>query len=230
MPAQRGFCVSDDIPIIFAEDLRRADRAATPAAVFLSAASPTQMQQYVTAGWTVWTAPGFQSSMPINLDEVPARPLPEAGLATCTLLSCEAPFLNADVANMIARLQPAFVKINCAFHDVADAAALGKSLAGFGYHVAAAQWRDDNSFGIRAVVALGSLASLAAPEWDRINFIGIRDRQTAEALLTVARVYVGEERRILDLRVANSIRNDYIARLEDALAAHQITSTKPPPL
>src|SRR5690606_38273859 len=99
-----------------------------------------------------------------------------------------------------------------------------RTMTGFGYHVAAAVWRDDNSFGYRSLSGFGPLESLPSIEWDRTNLIGIRDAAFAKPLLTVARLYVGEERRIADLRVANTIRNDYIARLEDALMAHQ-----PPP-
>jgi hypothetical protein len=40
-------------------------------------------------------------------------------------------------------------------------------------------------------------------------------------MLAVGRLYAEEELRILDLRVANAIRGDTIARLEDALVARQ---------
>lgn len=221
--------MSDDIPVIFTEELRRGERGAAPVAVFGSAMSAPQMQQYATAGWTVIAPPSFRSPGTIALTEVPARSLPEEEIPACTLLSCEAPFLDAPFAERIARWRPAFVKINCAFHDIADAAALGRALAGAGYRVAAALWRDDNSFGHCSLAAVGPLASFPAVEWDRANLIGVLDPDAAQTLLTVARLYVGEERRIADLHVANRIRNDHIARLEDALMAHQTAAAVIPP-
>lgn len=214
--------MSDDIPIIFTEELRRADPATQPVAVFLSAAGASQMQQYATAGWKVLTLAGFRSPAPINLSEVPALEVAPSAVTSCTLLSCEAPYLGGDTAGHIKALQPDVLKMNCAFHDVADAAGLARTMTGLGYHVAAAVWRDDNSFGYRSLSGFGPLDSLPNIEWDRTNLIGIRDAGLVKPLLTVARLYVGEERRIADLRVANTIRNDYIARLEDALMAHQV--------
>jgi hypothetical protein len=213
--------VSDDIPIIFAEDLLNPDRKAPPAAVFLSAASLTQMQQYATAGWRVLAAPGFKSSAEINLTGVPAAPCGEEAAAGAALLSCEAPFLNADTGGRVGRWKPAIVKFNCAFHNVADAASLASSLKGMGYTVLGAHWRDDNSFAIRSLTSITHISAFAAPEWDRMNLIGVRDPDRARALISLAHLYVGEEKRIAELRVANAIRNDHIARLEDALIAHQ---------
>ncbi len=54
-----------------------------------------------------------------------------------------------------------------------------------------------------------------------MNLIGVRDPAWVRAFLPVSRLYVGEEKRIGELRLANAIRNDQIARLEDALARHQ---------
>jgi hypothetical protein len=213
--------MSDDIPIIFAEELRREDRAAAPSAVFLSGASATQLQQYATAGWKVLATPGFRSDAQVNLAEVPAVQTPEAAIESCTLLSCEAKFLPPDTANNIKRWRPEFLKFNCAFYDISDAGGLAQSVAGLGYIPLVAIWRDDNSFGLRSVSSFGGLASFPNLEWDRTNLIGVRDRAMANTLMTVARLYVGEERRIADLRVANSLRNDFIARLEEALQAHQ---------
>lgn len=213
--------MSDDIPIIFAEELQRTDRARAPVAVFLSAGSASQMQQYVTAGWQVFATPGFRSDAKINLTEVPAATAPEASVPACTLLGCEAKFLPPDAISHIKRWQPAFLKFNCAFYDISDAGGLAASMTGLGYVVIAALWRDDNSFGYRSLSNLGPLASFPNREWDRTNLIGVREPAMAQALLTLSRLYVGEERRIAELRVANAIRNDYIARLEDALQAHQ---------
>ncbi|MGE4064733.1 MAG: hypothetical protein AB7E79_15325 [Rhodospirillaceae bacterium] len=213
--------MSDDIPIVFAEELRRAAGAPAPTAVFLSGGSVSQMQQYAAGGWTVLAAPGFRSDAKIDLAEVPAASRPEASIAACTLLSCEAKFLPANAADHIKRWQPVFLKFNCAFYDISDASGLAQSIAGLGYIPLVALWRDDNSFGYRTISNFGPLSIFPNLEWDRTNLIGVRDPAMAHTLLTIARLYVAEERRIVDLRVANAIRNDYIARLEDALQAHQ---------
>ena len=211
--------MSDDIPIIFAEDIVNAGRR--PVAVFLSAASASQMQQYAAGGWQVLAAPGFKSSGEIDFTRIPAAACGEDDPAGCTLLSCEVTLLPGDAGARIGRWKPAIVKFNCAFHDVADATALAASLANMGYTVLGAHWRDDNSFSIRSVTNINRISAFPAPEWDRMNLIGVRDPARVEALLTVARLYVGEEKRIAELRVANAIRNDHIAQLEGALAAHQ---------
>jgi hypothetical protein len=211
--------VSDDIPIIFAEELLHPGRK--PTAVFLSALNTLQMQQYALGGWRVLTAPGFQSKAEVDLAAVPAIAATEADAAGCTFLSCEVPYLGADTGGRISAWKPPIVKFNCAFHDVADAGQLASSLAGMGYTVLGAHWRDDNSFAIRSLTRIDHLANFQPPEWDRTNLIGIRDAARVQALLTLAKLYAGEEKRIGELRVANAIRNDHIARLEDALAAHQ---------
>jgi hypothetical protein len=206
-----------DIPIIFVAELRRL----APTAVFLSAVSTAQMQQYAVAGWTVTAAEGFSATGTVDLAAVPAAQGRDAEVSAPTLLSCEAPRLKPDTARRIAAWRPAIVKINCAFHGVADASDLAASLAQAGYQVLAAHWRDDNSFGLRAVTAFGPLGSGDAPEWDRADLIAVSDAGLREALLTVGRLYAEEERRILELRVGNAVRGDTIARLEDALVARQ---------
>jgi hypothetical protein len=217
--------MSDDIPIIFAQDIIRAQAKAPPVAVFLSAASAAQMQQYSAGGWRVLAAPGFRSPAKINLAEVPAEECGESEPIGCTLVSCEVKFLGSDAGARINVWKPEILKFNCAFQDVADSASLAASIESMGYTVLGAQWRDDNSFAIRSLVGLAPIASIQPPDWDRINLIGVRDAKRLPALLAVGRLYAGEERRIGELRVANEIRNDHIARLEDALLAHQHSET-----
>ena len=212
--------MSDDIPLIFAEDLRGAGRSQS-SAVFLSAASVSQMQQYATAGWRVLTAPDFGSAAPLDLASIPARAATEQDRAPCTLLSCEAKHLRPDTAARIRQWQPEIVKINCAFYNVADAGSLAPALKAAGYSVLGAMWRDDNSFALRGLEHIVPLEQISSPDWDRLNLIGVRDAEYARIILTVARLYCGEEQRIRELRVANKIRNDHIAKLEDALIAKQ---------
>ena len=212
--------MSDDIPLIFAEELR----AAVPRrAVFLSAASAAQMQQYATGGWQVVAAPDFQSAAAIDLATVPATTGDQAALSGATLISLEAPTWPGDAAVHLARWRPALVKVNCAFHGLADDAAdsIADTLRGLGYTLLAAHWRDDNIFGLRSLSRLERFEAFGAPDWKRTNLIAVRDPAAAERILIVARLYVGEERRIAELRLSQSIRNDHIARLEDALMVRQ---------
>lgn len=168
---------------------------------------------------------GFQSTEAIALDTVPAAACGEDDAVGCKLLSCEVPFLDAGAGARISKWQPEIVKFNCAFHNVADATSLASSVAGMGYAVLGAHWRDDNSFSLRNLTALNTMASFPAPDWDRMNIIGVRDPQMTHVLLSIGRLYCGEETRIGELRVANTIRNDYIARLEEALAVAQSSDT-----
>jgi hypothetical protein len=95
------------------------------------------------------------------------------------------------------------------------------SLQQVGYDVLIAGWKDDNSFAFRATTVFVPLADVNAPDWDRMDIIGVKDPALRRAILAVGRLYAEEELRILDLRVANAIRGDTIARLEDALVARQ---------
>ena len=210
--------MSSDIPIIFAFDLH--PPAGKPAAVFLSATSAPQMQQYATAGWDVIAATGFADAK-VDLAAVPARALPDDRIAAAALLSCEAPNLNRDTAGRIARWRPEVVKINCAFHNIADAQPVADTLSANGYHLLGAHWRDDNSFHIRAVDEIAPLSVFNPPAWDQLDIIAVRDAALVKAILILGRLYAGEEARILELRVGNLVRSDTIARLEDALVAHQ---------
>ncbi len=210
--------MSSDIPIIFACEVQ--PPPGRPTAVFLSALSTPQMQQYATAGWTVVAAAGFAGAK-VELAEVPARAMRDEEIASATVLSCEAPNLNRDTAGRIARWQPEIVKINCAFHNIADAQPVADVLAANGYHLLGVHWRDDNSFHIRSVDEISPLAVFTPPAWDQLDIIAVRNAALMKAILTVGRLYVGEEARILELRVGNMVRSDTIARLEDALVAHQ---------
>ncbi|MBX7199517.1 MAG: hypothetical protein K1X51_09080 [Rhodospirillaceae bacterium] len=210
--------MSSDIPIILAFDLQ--PPAGKPAALFLSAVSAPQMQQYATAGWDVMAATGFAGAK-VDLAAVPARSAGDDEISAVTLLSCEAPHLNRDTAGRIARWRPAVVKINCAFHNIADAQPVADTLAANGYHLLGAHWRDDNSFHIRAVDEISPLSVFDPPSWDQLDIIAVRDAGLVRAILTLGRLYAGEEARILELRVGNMVRSDTIARLEDALVAHQ---------
>lgn len=208
--------MSDDIPIIFALDLQP---VAARTAVFLSAASLLQMQQYAAAGWTVRAAPGFSSK--VEYAAAPAEMCADDAMGKVTLVSCEAPELRPDTSARIARWQPEVVKINCAFHGVKDAGALVGSLEAIGYGVLGARWQADNGFNIRGLVEIGPLTRASAPDWDTVNVIGVRDPSLLKTLQAVGRLYAGEERRISELQLANAIRGDTIARLEDALVARQ---------
>ncbi len=210
--------MSDDIPIIFALDLYPPSQK--PTAVFLSAASAPQMQQYATAEWKVVAAAGFAGAK-VDFATVPAAQKSDDEIAAVTLLSCEAPHLGRETAARIARWQPEIVKINCAFHNIADAGPVAASLANSGYHMLGAHWRNDNSFHLRSVSEIAPLSHFNPPVWDQLNIIAVRDPALMKAILTLGRLYVGEEARILDLRVGNMVRSDTIARLEDALVAHQ---------
>lgn len=215
--------MSDDIPIIFSQDIRDPGRERPRTAIFLSAESVAQMQQYAVVGWSVAVAPGFVSKADIDLSQVPAATPREEDILNCTLLSCEAPHLNPETSARIAKWQPEIVKINCAFHDVSDASSLTAPLSARGYTVLGAAWRDDNSFRIRSLMSVDFIETNQLPEWDRINIIGVRDSDHAQRIVTIARLYAGEEARISELRVAKAIRDDYIAKLEDAMMAHQQT-------
>ena len=215
--------MSDDIPIIFAQDIVDPQMTRARSAVFLSAEGAAQMQQYAVAGWTVAVAPGFESKGEVALSDVPAATPSEEEIATCTLLSCEAPYLKPETSNRISGWKPEIVKINCAFHDVSDASSLITPLKASGYTVLGAIWRDDNSFLIRSLMSVDYIDAIQLPEWDRINLIGVRDADHAKRIVTIARLYSGEEKRISELRVAKAIRDDYIAKLEDALMTHQKT-------
>ena len=92
--------MSDDIPIIFAEELLHPGRKST--AVFMSAVSSAQMQQYATAGWRVLVTKDFKSSAAIDLAAVPALTAGDDEMVGCTFLSCEAPFLAADAGARLA--------------------------------------------------------------------------------------------------------------------------------
>lgn len=214
--------MSDDIPIIFAEE------SAHPVAVFLSASGLAQMQQYAQAGWRVFAAGGFQSVRPVNLAEVPAT----AGedFPQPTLVSCEGPYWAAgqDILKLqnlvrLKRWQPRVVKLNYAFADVdpGQIRTVAEEFVSLGYVLLAAHWRDDNTMRLRSLNRIERLAALQPPDWLRLNFIACADERLAAAVLRVGRLHAGQEQRIAQLRLSEALRNDHIARLEAALVRAQ---------
>jgi hypothetical protein len=213
--------MSDDIPLIFAEDLARPDTRRR--AVFLSAMSAAQMQQYAAAQWDVVAGPGFQARGDIDLAAVPARSGGEEQLAGADLVSLEAPTWPADAEPQFRRWAPRAIKVNAAFHNLDEAKVAGVAavLGKLGYQIVACHWRDDNIYAIRSLSRIDRLEALGAPDWKHVNLIALRDADLARLLLTIGRLYVGEERRIAELRLSHAVRGDHIARLEDAMMALQ---------
>jgi hypothetical protein len=213
--------VSDDIPLIFSDQLH-AREGHVPRVVFLSAATAAQMLQYATAGWQVIAADGFQSTAAIDLAAVPAQ-RGEAHAEGADIVSVEAPAWTNDARAKIALWQPAVVKVNCAFHGIDDQRGedIAATLAGLGYVLLAAHWRDDNTYGFGTLARIDHLGAYPSRDWKHLSLIAVRDGAHARTILTVARLYVGEERRIAELRLSNAIRGDHITRLEEALMVHQ---------
>jgi hypothetical protein len=139
------------------------------------------------------------------------------------VLSCEAPGWPADARAKLERWRPAMVKVNCAFHGIDDRRGddIAATLAELGYTVLAALWRDDNTYGFGSLARIDYLAAYPSRDWKHLSLIAVRDPARAKTILTVSRLYVGEERRIAELRLSNAVRGDQIARLEDALMVHQ---------
>jgi hypothetical protein len=213
--------VSDDIPLIFAEQLASPE-AHTPCILFLSAAATSQMQQYATAGWRVLATPDFKSTGQVDLGAVPAHVGDDAGMSP-DIVSVEGTLWPSDARTRLQQLLPGMVKVNCAFHGLDDHRCdeIAATLQGVGYTLLATHWRDDNTYGLGSLARLDLLGAYAPRDWKRLNIIAVRDRARARSLIILGRLYVGEERRIADLRIANAVRSDHIARLEDALMAHQ---------
>ena len=213
--------MSDDIPLIFADEIARP--AARRRAVFLSAMSAAQMQQYATAHWDVVVGPAFQARGEIDLAKVPAREGGEDQLAGADLISLEAPTWPADAEPHFRRWAARAIKVNAAFHNLeaAKVEAIAGTLARLGYQVVMCHWRDDNIYTIRSLSRVDRLESFGAPDWKNSNLIAVRDAELARLLLTVGRLYVGEERRIAELKLSHTVRGDHIARLEETMMALQ---------
>ncbi len=213
--------MSDDIPLIFADELTRS--TARRRAVFLSAMSAAQMQQYASAQWDVIAGPGFQARADIDLAGVPAREGGEDQLAGADLISLEAPTWPADAEPHFRRWAARAIKVNAAFHnlDGAKVEAIAAALGRMGYHIVISHWRDDNIYGLRSLSRVDRLEGYGAPDWNHSNLIALRDAALVPALLTVSRLYVGEERRIAELKLSHTVRGDHIARLEDAMSTLQ---------
>lgn len=208
--------MSDDVPLIIAHP------AGQRRVAFASAASESQMRQYAAAGWIVGVLGSFQAARPIDLAKVPAQTIPPNEIGLADVLSIEAAHAPAGLAELRS-VWPAIVKVNLAFNDAADALgpSTAESLANAGYAVLGAHWRDDNSYRIDSLSRIEMLAALQPPEWPRMNLIACRDVAMAEAIIRIGRVHAGQERRIADLRVGEAVRNDHIARLEDAVQTLQ---------
>lgn len=216
--------MSDDIPLIFADD------SPSPSAVFLSAASTMQMQQYAQGGWRVQVVSGFQSLRPVNIAEVPAVSADEAMIGQPTLVSCEGAYWagGQDIVKLqnlvrIKRWQPRIVKLNYAFSDVepSQIQTVANEMVSLGYVVLGAHWRDDNTLNIRSLNRIERMAMLQPPEWNRLNFIACADERTALMILRIGRLHAGQEQRIAQLRLSEALRSQHIARLEAALVKAQ---------
>ncbi|MDX2223510.1 MAG: hypothetical protein SFV21_12220 [Rhodospirillaceae bacterium] len=209
--------MSSDIPIILAHD------PGSHIAAFAGAASTAQLQQYATAGWQVALLPGFAAPQSFAAGQVPATAvaaLPHAA----ALFGLQAAQWSDDTPAAIAAAQPGVVKINAAFGDDADAErakAAASALAGLGYLLIGAHWRDDNTQRLRGLNRVEPLAALEPPEWKRLDLIGCRAPTLAERIVRIGRVHAGQERRVAELRLAEALRADYIMKMEDALQALQ---------
>jgi hypothetical protein len=209
--------VSSDIPIILAHDHARY------IAAFAGAASAAQMQQYATAGWQVVTLPGFAAPPGFDPGQVPAAAVTELprGMA---LFSLQADTWSDATPAVIAAAAPGIVKLNAAFAEEAvaeNARIAAQALAARGYLMIGAHWRDDNTQRLRSLSRIDPLAALEPPEWKRLDLIACRDAVLAERILRIGRVHAAQERRVAELRLAEALRADYIAKLEDALQVLQ---------
>jgi len=214
--------VSDDIPLIFADQLTSPD-GHQARIVFMSAVAGSQMQQYAAAGWRVIASPGFSAKNPVDLASVPAEAGDESAGEGADIVSIEAPMWPGEGYARLSRWKPACVKVNCAFHGMESQRCedMASMLNGLGYTLLGAHWRDDNTYALASLSRLDYLAAFPGRDWKHLNLIALRDAPRARALTILGRLYAGEERRIAELRVANAVRGDHIARLEDALMTHQ---------
>ncbi|TAL04005.1 MAG: hypothetical protein EPO08_02720 [Rhodospirillaceae bacterium] len=214
--------MSDDIPIIFADQIL-APEGYGPRVVFFSAAATMQMQQYATAGWQVLTAPGFRATGQVDLAVVPAQAGDESCVQDADVVSLEGPLWPDDAHTLFGRWRAGVVKVNCAFQGLEDQRGeeIAATLADLGYTLLATYWQDNNSYRFSSISRLDHLAVFEPRDWKHLNIIAVRDPDRARLLVIIGRLYVGEERRIADLRLAHAIRGDQIARLEDALMARQ---------
>jgi hypothetical protein len=214
--------VSADIPIILAYD------PGAHVAAFASAATVAQLQQYATAGWQVALLPGFVAPPAFDPARVPATTVAEPPHAAALFGLQAAQWSDATPA-VVAAAQPGVVKVNAAFGDASDgerAKAAAAALAGLGYLLIGAHWRDDNTQRLRSLNRVDPLAALEPPEWARLDLIGCRDQLIAERIVRIGRVHAAQERRVAELRLAEALRADYIAKMEDALQALQGARTR----
>jgi hypothetical protein len=209
--------MSDDIPIIFAENTPQ------PTALFLSASGASHVEQFTAAGWAVAVTTGFCDLTQSVLDEFSVQTIDESIIINPTLVSWEARTWTDKDLDRIARWKPRVVKVNCAFSDLDPARIekIAKDLASLRLIMVVGHWRDDNTFRVPSLNRVDRLEVLQPPEWSRLNLIACADEENAKRIVKFGRLYAGQEQRIAQMRVSEAVRNEQIARLEAALIAAQ---------
>jgi len=205
--------MSDDIPVIFAKP----DISPRPLVIFLSATHPTQLEQYVVAGWNVWHLTPFGTcDLPADLNVAPCDP---AGLSgPPELLIGDLASAPDDWKQMVTMLTPNSVKLNAAFNDIGEAnTAAAAFLTDQGYTLCASYWKNDNSFGFRILDRIDALSAFQPTPWSNLNLIGYKDLAQAQSMVRFGRFYAGQESRIGELQIEKTIRADYIKQLEEAM-------------
>ncbi len=209
--------MSDDIPVIFAQTALKPQ----PLAIFLSATHPTQMEQYVVAGWRVVHTQDFKGcdiprELPIDVFDPASLDAPP-----CLIIG-DIVHLTDDWRHMVRLFTPETVKINAAFtEDAAKVTEAAAFLTDQKYIMCASYWRNDNSFGHRILDRIDALSVFQPTPWTNLNLMGYRETVKAADMVRFGRFYAGQEQRIGDLEVKSAIRADHIGQLEAAMMALQ---------